>query len=118
MTQIIITPFFLSMVIAFGSPFSGISRNLAKPDESAQQLLRNAVEAMGGEEKLRSLKTVVIEGIGHTYLIEQSERPEGPWIVNYQQITELRDYYNHKLRRTTRARSGNPSNETRAWAGW
>jgi len=35
-----------------------------------------------------------------TYYIEQSERPEGPWLVNYNQVTEVRDYRNQRLRRT------------------
>jgi hypothetical protein len=56
---------------------------------------------MGGEEKLRSLERIQIEGIGHTYYLEQSERPEGPWLVNYNQVTELRDYRQQRLRRTT-----------------
>jgi hypothetical protein len=40
-----------------------------------------------------------------TYFIEQAERPEGPWIVDYQQISELRDYSRKSLRRTTEERN-------------
>lgn len=43
--------------------------------------------------------------MGHTYFVEQSERPEGPWIVDYQQISELRDYSGKRLRRTTAERN-------------
>lgn len=61
-----------------------------------------AIEKMGGEEKLRGVKSVQIDGVGHTYFVEQSERPEGPWIVDYQQISEQRDYDKNRLRRTPR----------------
>lgn len=77
----------------------------ASTDDRAAALVRSAIEKMGGEEKLRSLKSVQIERIGHTYSIEQSERPEGPWLANYEQVTELRDYANQRLRRTTQTRS-------------
>lgn len=69
---------------------------------SAEASLRSAIEKMGGEQKLRSLNSIQLEGVGHTYFIEQSERPEGPWIANYSQITELRDYRENRLRRATR----------------
>lgn len=77
----------------------------ASTDDRAVVFVHSAIEKMGGEEKLRSLSSVQIDGIGHTYFIEQSERPEGPWIVNYGQITELRDYKNQSLHRTTQNRN-------------
>jgi hypothetical protein len=73
--------------------------------QQADAWIRIAIEKMGGEQKLRSLKSIQIEKIGHTYSIEQSERPEGPWLANYEQIVELRDYANGRLRRTTQTRS-------------
>src|SRR2546430_11518909 len=77
----------------------------ASTDDRAIALVRSAIEKMGGEEKLRSLQSIQIERIGHSYSIEQSERPEGPWLVNYEQIADLRDYGNQRLRRTTQTRS-------------
>lgn len=77
----------------------------ASTDDRAVALVRSAIEKMGGEGNLRSLQGVQIERIGHTYSVEQSERPEGPWLVNYDQVTELRDYANQRLRRTTQTRS-------------
>jgi hypothetical protein len=77
----------------------------ASTDNRAEVLVRAAIETIGGEEKLRALKSLEIEAIGHTYLLEQSERPEGPWIVNYQQITEFRDYTGQRLRRVTQDRN-------------
>jgi Metallo-beta-lactamase superfamily len=72
---------------------------------SARNLVGRAIAALGGEEVMRSIQAVKVDGIGHTYLVEQSERAEGPWIVNYRQITELRDYVSQALRRTGQNRS-------------
>jgi hypothetical protein len=77
----------------------------ASTDDRAIAVVRSAIEKMGGEDKLRALKSVQIDGISHTYFIEQSERPEGPWIVNYGQVTEVRDYENQRVRRTTQNRN-------------
>src|ERR1041385_2298910 len=58
---------------------------------SAADLLHSALAAMGGEEKIRALKTLHITMMGHRNLLEQSERPEGPYIIDYQDIDEWRD---------------------------
>jgi len=84
------------------SSFSPAAFAFQHLSRSAEASVRAAIEKMGGEEGLRSLKSIQLEGVGHTYFIEQSERPEGPWIVNYSQITELRDFRENRLRRTTR----------------
>lgn len=94
----------LLVALFLGSP-SRSTFIQASTDERAAALVRSAIERMGGEETLRSLKSVQMERIGHTYSIEQSERPEGPWLVNYEQITELRDFAKRRLRRTTQTRS-------------
>ena len=66
--------------------------------ENARDLIRAALEAMGGEAKIRALKSIQFEGIGHIFAVEQSERPEGPWIVYYLQTSELRDLTNQRVR--------------------
>lgn len=71
--------------------------NSAKQNE-AQNLIRAALEALGGEAKLRELKSIQFEGIGHNFWVEQSERPEGPWIVGYIQTSETRDLVNNRVR--------------------
>lgn len=98
----------VSAVLLLALLFGVISRSTivyASPDDQARTLVHTAAEKMGGEEKLRSLKSVQIDGIGHTFFIEQSERPEGPWIVNYKQVTELRDYSNQRVRLTSQSRN-------------
>lgn len=86
--------------------------SLAASDD-AKTWVRKAAEAMGGEAKLRALKNIKVEGIGHKYWLEQSERPEGPWLVDYQQITELRDLSGKRLRQTAESKNF----QVTQWAG-
>jgi len=95
-------------VLLLALPHGSTSRSTfvyASTADRAIGWVRSAIEKMGGEQKLRSLQSIQIERIGHSYSIEQSERPEGPWLVNYEQVTDLRDYANQRLRRTTQTRS-------------
>jgi len=73
--------------------------------ETARGIVAAAIAAMGGEDKLRALKSLRIEGVGHINFLEQSERPEGPWIVGYEQFTELRDLTGGRLQRAVESRS-------------
>jgi hypothetical protein len=63
----------------------------AAPAETAPTLIGQAIDAMGGEARLRGMHAVKLDAIGHSYWIDQSERPEGPWVTQYEQRTELRD---------------------------
>ncbi|HEX8638397.1 MAG TPA: hypothetical protein VF692_10065, partial [Pyrinomonadaceae bacterium] len=82
-------------------------------NRKAKDLLRAAVDAMGGEAKLRSISSLKIEGIGHAFAVEQSERPEGPWIVNYEQVKEFRDLTGRNLRRASESKNF----QTPDWSG-
>jgi hypothetical protein len=46
---------------------------------------------MGGESALHGLSAVHLRTLGHEFYIEQSERPEGPYIVEYHSTAEDRD---------------------------
>jgi len=59
--------------------------------DSPRALVTKAIDALGGESALKSITSLQIEAIGHDYFIEQSERPEGPFIVRYLQTSEKRD---------------------------
>src|SRR5690242_8706727 len=82
-------------------------------NDDAKTWVRKAAEAMGGEANLRALKNIKVEGIGHKYWLEQSERPEGPWLVDYQQITEIRDLSGKRLRQTAESKNF----QVAQWAG-
>lgn len=58
---------------------------------SAAELLHAALNAMGGEQKIRDLKAIHLTAVGHRNFLEQSERPEGPYIIEYSRIDEWRD---------------------------
>lgn len=40
----------------------------------ARSLVREAAQAMGGEEGLRAIYSMQLKGIGHRYMLEQSPR--------------------------------------------
>src|SRR5262245_44315312 len=58
---------------------------------TARQVIESALNAMGGESKLRTIKSLRIARQGYLNLIEQSERPEGPYIPALEHTTELWD---------------------------
>src|SRR6185312_10187221 len=62
------------------------------PRNPAKSYIERAVEEMGGVSRLEAVKTARVEYWGHRYLLEESERPDGPWIVAYEKANELRDY--------------------------
>ena len=66
---------------------------------SAKSYVEQAVEQMGGASRLEAIRTARVEYWGHRYLLEESERPDGPWIVAYEKATELRDYQRGALHR-------------------
>ncbi|HEY7546120.1 MAG TPA: hypothetical protein VID27_14610, partial [Blastocatellia bacterium] len=77
-------------------------RNVKSP-ANAKAMVQSAIDAMGGEAALGAIKSVQMDGIGHENLLEQSERPAGPWLVNYVEISELRDVEANRLRRATKS---------------
>lgn len=85
----------LLVSVWFGTRTVGASGSSA-PD--AKQLIEAAATAMGGLEKLAAIRAVKFSADGHQNLLEQSERPEGPWIVSYDAVTELRDFENNRFR--------------------
>jgi hypothetical protein len=58
---------------------------------NAAAFLAQAIAAMGGEARLASLRTLTLDSVGHGWALEQSERPEGPWLSSYRQQKEVRD---------------------------
>ncbi len=85
------------------------ARSAQSPSQSAKQLVQDAVAAMGGEANLRAIKSTRFESYGHWHMVEQSERPEWPWIVAYEKSTETHDYERNALQQASEVRSmGNP----------
>jgi len=77
-----------ALMLAVASPAPAWA---APADASARRWIQTAVERMGGADALRRLSTLRIEWVGYRNLLEQSERPEGPWIPQIERTTELWD---------------------------
>ena len=60
-------------------------------DTAARAAIAHAIVAMGGEAALKGVSALQLESIGHDYFIDQSERPEGPFVLRYLSTSELRD---------------------------
>jgi glyoxylase-like metal-dependent hydrolase (beta-lactamase superfamily II) len=71
---------------------------------SAADLLHSALAAMGGEQKVRDLKAIHFTAVGHRNFLEQSERPEGPYIIEYARIEEWRDLEHNRWRQEAKTR--------------
>ena len=84
------------------------------PDaDLARRYLGEAIKQMGGDSSLRALKRIRFEAIGHREMIEQSERPEGPYVVEYDhRILQWRDLQNVRWRQAMDMNSGPSFNTT------
>lgn len=71
----------------------------AAADATSTALLKQALAAQGGEAQLRAVKTVAFEASGYRNMLEQSERPEGPYYVEFQEVKEIHDHPGAALRR-------------------
>src|SRR5215813_7418436 len=84
---------------------SPASTHAAKqPPSSAADWLAGAAQAMGGEEKLRSLTGVEVSGVSVWHQREQSERPEGPWVATFTDFTDVRNLRADAVLRSARTR--------------
>jgi hypothetical protein len=77
--------------------------------DAAARIVSRAIDAIGGQAALTGIKTLQIDAIGHEYYIEQSERPEGPFIVGYLSTSEKRDVEHAQSRIELQRRSSPPA---------
>jgi len=71
----------------------------AVAQDPGQLIISKSLEALGGKEKLKNLKTLKLHTYGHTYRLEQSERPDGPLLVMYEKNSFLIDFEERRLNR-------------------
>ena len=74
---------------------------MCEPNTRADVLLRLALTAQGGEQKLRAVKNIQWEAFGYRHEIEQSERPEGPFVTEFKTISEIHDFAGNRFRAST-----------------
>ncbi|HEY4837481.1 MAG TPA: hypothetical protein VIH72_02670 [Candidatus Acidoferrales bacterium] len=83
----------------------------------AIELLHQSMTALGGEEKLRAIHAIELKGIGFRNELEQSERPEGPWMPDFFQSDEIRDFANTRYRTVRQSKTLNNSSwDDAAWS--
>ncbi len=70
----------------------------AQNGANARSYVDRAAREMGGVDRLRAIKTLRMEYLGHRFMLEQSERPDGPFIVEYRSGTQTLDYANGAVR--------------------
>jgi hypothetical protein len=70
---------------------------------SAADLLHEGLTAMGGEQKVRALGSLHLQATVVRNMLEQSERPEGPYILENDQAEEWRDLAHANWKRTVKA---------------
>lgn len=71
---------------------------------SARAVVQRSIDALGGLSALKGLASLQIESIGHEFFIDQSERPEGPFVTRYVQAVETRDVAGGRSRIETQER--------------
>lgn len=74
-------------------------------DPATTVLLDEAVAAQGGAAVLRATRTVAFDASGYRNMLEQSERPEGPYYVEFLETHDVHDHAGQALRRDVQVRS-------------
>lgn len=99
------TAFLITIMASAAGARPGPLQATAQSRQEARALVQKMVDGMGGAERLRGIRSIRAKSIGYYHHLEQSERPEGPWIVNYTQVNELRDFEHGRLRHEEQARA-------------
>jgi hypothetical protein len=86
-----LTLFVCLAALAAAAPQSRPSTAHSTGPDSARAIVARSIDALGGDAALKRISALQIEAIGHDYFIDQSERPEGPFILRYVQTVEKRD---------------------------
>jgi hypothetical protein len=64
--------------------------------QTAAQIIQKTVSAYGGVQKITSVQSIKANYTKHTYLIEQSERPTGPFLVQYETGEDIKKAATHQ----------------------
>jgi hypothetical protein len=75
----------------------------AQATPSAADLLHDGLAAMGGEKQIRALSALHIQATSIRNMLEESERPEGPYILENDQVEEWRDLSHGNWKKITKA---------------
>jgi hypothetical protein len=93
-------PLLASLFIALAYPLAAV----ANSQMDAASLLHEALDAQGGEARLRAARCWSWRATGYRNLLEQSERPSGPYVTEFDAVAEAHDLRRGRLRRAVEAR--------------
>lgn len=68
------------------------------PTDPAQTLARRAIDAMGGQKALGGIQSLRLTAHAYRRMLEQSERPEGPWIPSFTYVTQWIGFDGSRIR--------------------
>lgn len=91
---------YASTLIFVSGAFVGTARASVHSDHARTEI-RQAIQAMGGVDVLRSVHCLQFSAVGHRNMLEQSLRPDGPWWQDYFQLSEIRDFQGQRERVTS-----------------
>jgi hypothetical protein len=91
----LVTSLVVSLLIACaagGKPTANIQSAPAAANPTARTIIRNAIDAMGGEARLRAIHSVHMAIMASGALVEGADRPEAPWQINHYTLDDWLDY--------------------------
>src|SRR5262245_10718421 len=95
---------YLCLVVALLAGGQSSQPARAVPGGTAAALVSRAIDAVGGTDALNNISSLQNDAVGHDYFIDQSERPEGPFVTRYIQTSEKRDVAGGRSRIQTQQR--------------
>lgn len=90
-------------VLAVASGVLHATPATARLKAGAAAVVSESIRALGGEKRLRSIKTLTLVGNSYTNHLQDSPNPRGPWLVDFDRFTEYQDLEHRKLRRDSAA---------------
>lgn len=66
--------------------------------QNANSIIESSINEIGGTA-WKNIEAIQMHHIGHKHWLEQSEKPEGPFITSYEDVLEVRSLKNKKLYR-------------------
>lgn len=99
-------------LIAAAAIFHCVAATAGTPPDAAHRELNDAIQAMGGVKVLRHIQRVHLVAHGYRNMLEQSERPEGPWIPDFSHVDQQVDFARHEVRTTVTGGQWTPPVET------
>ena len=74
------------------------ARAEAAAPADANAIVMASLDAMGGKSKLLAVRSAVVTAVGTRAMVEQSERPTGPYFIDHYRYTESVDLSDVRVR--------------------